>query len=193
VLALPNADWPVVIGIVGRSGSGKTSLLEHMIAALESRGIAVGAAKHASHGFLADRPGKDSHRLYESGARAVALISIGQTATFTRCAHPPSIEAALAALPPGLDLVLAEGFSWEPIPRVLVRGPGHAPKPDDLSGGEVLDIVEVRSYPKGAPPVFDPAKLASLEAKLAAHVNEAWAAFSADPSRRTAARDREAS
>lgn len=162
---------PVVIGIVGRSGAGKTSLLERLIVALEDRGLAVGVAKHASHGFLADRPGKDSHRLYESGARAVALLSVEQIATFTRRAGPVSVEAALAALPPGLDLVLVEGFSWEPVPRVVVRGPGFDPKPDDLSRGDVIDVVTARSYPVDAPPFFDPAALESLVARLAVYVD----------------------
>ena len=171
MLTRQRMDPPVVIGIVGRSGSGKTSLLERLIAALEARGIAVGAAKHASHGFLADRPGKDSYRLFESGAHAVALVSLEQSATFTRCAQPPSIAAALAALPPDLDLVLAEGFSWEPIPRVLVRGPGRAPKPDDLSGGEVIGVAEVRAYPDDGPALFDPAVLEALVAKIASYVD----------------------
>jgi len=162
---------PVVIGIVGRSGSGKTSLLERLIASLEARGVAVGAAKHSSHGFLADRPGKDSHRLYEAGAQAVALLSVEQVASFVRRAGPPSIGAALAALPPGLDLVLAEGFSWEPIPRVVVRGPGRRPKPDDLARGEVIATAEVRAYPADGPALFDPAFLEALAAKLASYVD----------------------
>ena len=187
MLTQPGTDLPVVVGIVGRSGSGKTSLLEQLIVVLEARGIAVGAAKHASHGFLADRPGKDSHRLYESGARAVALISVEQSATFIRRTRPPSIEAALAALPPGLDLVLAEGFSWEPIPRVVVRGPGRAPKPDDLAGGEVIGIAEVRAYPDGAPAFFDPATLEALEAKLAHRVAQAGAGSAVRPAERSVA------
>lgn len=164
------SESPVVLGVVGRSGSGKTSFLERLIAALQARGISVGAVKHASHGFQADRPGKDSHRLYESGAQAVALLSVEQSATFVRRALPPSIEAALLALPPGLDLVLAEGFSWEPIPRVVVRGPGRAPKADDLAGGEVLGIVEVRAYPDDGPPCFDAHALETIASCLVARV-----------------------
>jgi len=128
-----------VIGIVGSSGVGKTTLLERLLPALESRGIAVGAAKHASHGFLADRPGKDSHRLYEAGARAVALISTEQVAVFRRLdgslVRPPALADALAALPPSLDFVLAEGFAWEPIPRVVLVGPDETPRSEHLECG----------------------------------------------------------
>lgn len=152
----------LVVGVVGRSGVGKTSLLELLIAALEGRGVAVGAAKHASHGFLADRPGKDSHRLYESGARAVALLSPEQGVTFVRRSAPPAIDAALAALPADLHLVLAEGFSWEPIPRVVVTGPGREPRTEDLTGGDVIAVVTVRSYPEAGPPRFDPVEIETL-------------------------------
>lgn len=164
-----------VVGVVGRSGVGKTSLLELLIAALEERGIAVGAAKHASHGFLADRPGKDSHRLYESGARAVALLSGEQSATFVRRQDPPSIDAALEALPADLDLVLVEGFSWEPIPRVVVAGPGREPRSEGLTAGEVIAVVTVQGYREAGPPRFDGAELEALLQRLVA-----WVASGAD-------------
>jgi molybdopterin-guanine dinucleotide biosynthesis protein B len=162
----------LVIGVVGRSGVGKTSLLEHLIPALEAAGAAVGAAKHASHGFLADQPGKDSHRLYASGARAVALLSVEQSVTFVRRCEPPALDAALAALPADLDLVLAEGFSWEPIPRVVVTGPGREPRSEDLTGGEVVAVVTVRAYPDARPPRFDPTELEALLHRLLGRLAE---------------------
>lgn len=141
-----------VVGIVGSSGVGKTTLLERLLPALEARGVAVGAAKHASHGFLADRPGKDSHRLYEAGARAVALISSEQVAVFRHLegspVRPPSLADALAGLPPSLDLVLAEGFAWEPITRIVLVGPEETPRSEHLECGEVLSIVRM-------PPALD--------------------------------------
>lgn len=157
---------PLVVAIVGRSGAGKTALLERLIAALEGRGVAVGAAKHASHGFVADRPGKDSHRLYTAGARAVTLLSAEQSATFVRFAAPPSLEAALSALPCDLDLLLAEGFSWEPVPRVVVRGPGREPKPGDLAGGEVIAVARVLEYRDDGPPRFDGRMVEELVGEL---------------------------
>jgi molybdopterin-guanine dinucleotide biosynthesis protein B len=113
-----------VVGVVGRSGAGKTTLLERLVPALLARGVAVACVKHASHGFLADRPGKDSYRLFETGASAVALISREQIATFRRRDGEKGCDVSLAdavdSLPDGLDLILAEGFSWEPIPRIAV-------------------------------------------------------------------------
>jgi molybdopterin-guanine dinucleotide biosynthesis protein MobB len=138
---------------------GKTTLVERMISALRQRGLAVAAVKHASHGFLADRPGKDSFRLYESGADAVALISREQVATFSRREpaggeRDVSLAAALETLPPGLDVVLAEGFSWEEIPRVVLFRDGEEPRRDHLARGATLELVSVPAPSAGRPPTF---------------------------------------
>jgi molybdopterin-guanine dinucleotide biosynthesis protein B len=152
--------------MAGRSGSGKTSLLELLIPHLASRGLAVGTVKHTSHGFLADRPGKDSYRLYESGAASVALISRQQLATFTRrsghAGPDVSLDTALASLPEGLDVVLVEGFSWEPIPRFVLVPDSESPIPEHLARGEVLRIVEVSPQQKGRRPEFPRALVESL-------------------------------
>lgn len=165
---------PPVVGFVGPSGVGKTSLLERLIPALARHGLSVGVLKHAHHGFLADRPGKDSHRLYESGAEAVALISREQVATFARRApgagEEVSLAAALASLPPHLDLVLAEGFSWEPIPRIVLARRGEAPAREHCTRGEVLQIVRVPDPPQDARPVYPEALIESLARALAARV-----------------------
>jgi molybdopterin-guanine dinucleotide biosynthesis protein MobB len=193
-MPVPDPDF-VIVGFVGSSGVGKTTLLEHLIAALSRRGLAVGAVKHASHGFLADHPGKDSHRLYESGADAVTLISREQIASFRRAegdgAGEVSLAAALAALPRGLDVVLAEGFSWEPIPRVVLFHASEEPRREHLEGGEVLELVSVPTSSCGKPPVFSDALIESLvrtvAATVAGHAAGAGQTFlAADPDRRSA-------
>jgi len=159
---------PAVVAVVGASGAGKTSLLEQLLPALRARGLVVGAVKHASHGFEADQPGKDSQRLYAAGADAVALVSAVQVATFARPAPGgPRLHDALAALRPGLDLVLVEGFSWEPVPRVVIAAPGDARLREHLRSGEVIAVLAAPPAPPGRPPRFEPGWLASLTATLA--------------------------
>ena len=51
-----------VVGFVGTSGSGKTTVIEQVVARLADTGLRVGVLKHARHGFDMDRPGKDSYR-----------------------------------------------------------------------------------------------------------------------------------
>jgi molybdopterin-guanine dinucleotide biosynthesis protein MobB len=162
-----------VIGFVGSSGVGKTTLLERVIPQLETRGLAVGAVKHASHGFEADRPGKDSHRLHGAGAQAVALVSRDRLACFERLpedAAEASLARALAALPLRLDVVLVEGFAWEPIPRVVLVGGREAPRHELLSGGEVIRILRTRPTPEGDGVIFPPGTVDAVVRDVMARV-----------------------
>jgi molybdopterin-guanine dinucleotide biosynthesis protein B len=176
-MATQNSERAVpVVGFVGPSGVGKTSLVERLVAELTRRGLSVGAVKHASHGFLADRPGKDSHRFYESGAAAVALISREQIATFTRserdAGEEVSLADVLATLPGDLDLVLAEGFSWEPIPRVVLLRDDEEPAPAHVQSGEVLEVVSVPDPPYGDKPEYSETLIEMLAHMLEARVRE---------------------
>jgi molybdopterin-guanine dinucleotide biosynthesis protein B len=144
----------LVFGVVGSSGAGKTTLLERVIGRLDARGLAVGVVKHASHGFTADRPGKDSFRLYGAGAGAVALVSRDEMAVFRRTsctpADPePKLEAALEALPTDLDAVLVEGFAWTPIPRFVVVKGSDALRAEHLHCGPLLGVVRTREPAEG--------------------------------------------
>ncbi len=49
-----------VLSIVGRSNTGKTTLIEGLIGELQYRGYKVATMKHSLHGFDIDRKGKDS-------------------------------------------------------------------------------------------------------------------------------------
>ena len=166
-------EWLVpVVGVVGRSGVGKTTLLERLVPALRARGLVVGCVKHASHGFLADRPGKDSYRLFESGASAVALISCDQIASFWRrdgeAGRDVSLADAMATLPGGLDLVLAEGFSWEPIPRIAVVPENEGLAVELVQAGPLLEIVTAPPPTAEFPPPFPAALIQRLARRLAA-------------------------
>jgi len=109
---------PPVLAFSGVSGSGKTTLLVKLIPALRARGLTIAALKRSGHVHPFDRPGKDSARLRRAGAVAVAITGPHEVAYF----GPPrrGIEALLALLPP-CDLVVAEGFKGEPLPRVEVH------------------------------------------------------------------------
>jgi molybdopterin-guanine dinucleotide biosynthesis protein B len=109
---------PPLLVFSGASGSGKTTLLVKLIPALRARGLAVAALKHSGHRHAFDRPGKDSARLRAAGAVAVALAGPAEVAYF---GPPVRGLAALAALLPPCDLVLAEGFKGERAPRVEVH------------------------------------------------------------------------
>jgi molybdopterin-guanine dinucleotide biosynthesis adapter protein len=115
------------IGFVGRSGAGKTTLIERLIPALTQRGLSVSALKHAHCGFDIDRPGKDSFRLRAAGAAQVMIAGPQRWALMTELRGPaPRLDQLLAELAP-CDLVLVEGFRREgAIPRIEVRSPSEA-------------------------------------------------------------------
>jgi molybdopterin-guanine dinucleotide biosynthesis protein B len=122
------------IGFIGYSNSGKTTLIEKLVAIFRARGLRVAAIKHAHHGFDMDRPGKDSYRYREAGAQQVLIATGLRWALLTETPRPATLEEVLAQLAP-CDLVVVEGFRSEGnIPRIEVRRTTNAEPalfPDD--------------------------------------------------------------
>lgn len=64
-----------VFGFTGPSGSGKTTVIENVIPLFSAMGLSVSVIKHTHHDFDVDKPGKDSWRQRQAGAREVLLTS----------------------------------------------------------------------------------------------------------------------
>ena len=111
-----------IIGLVGWSGAGKTTLIEKLIIALKARDLSVSTVKHAHHAFDMDRPGKDSFRHREAGAKEVLVVSDTRWALMheLREGAEPSLRLLLRKLDP-VDLVLIEGFKTILIPKIEVH------------------------------------------------------------------------
>ena len=126
-----------ILGLVGWSGSGKTSLLEYLIRELSASGTSVNIVKHSHHDIIIEPPHKDSARLRLAGASEVLLASPYRyviTRELREEAEPP-LRAMLARLSPA-DLTLIEGYKWEPIPKLEVYRPSlgkPALFPDDMN------------------------------------------------------------
>ncbi|HEU0222290.1 MAG TPA: molybdopterin-guanine dinucleotide biosynthesis protein B [Paracoccaceae bacterium] len=106
-------------GVVGWQNSGKTTLVEKLVAELVARGFSVSTVKHAHHAFDLDRPGKDSFRHREAGAREVLLTSRHRWALMheLRGDEEPPLVALLERLAP-VDLVLVEGYKRDAHPKI---------------------------------------------------------------------------
>ena len=111
-----------IIGFAGFSGSGKTTLLEQLIPLIRSRGVCVAVIKHAHHKFDIDKPGKDSFRHREAGAREVMVVSGFRWALMHELVDEaePSLEDLCKRLSP-CDLILVEGYKFSNIPKIEVH------------------------------------------------------------------------
>ena len=128
-----------VISIVGKSESGKTTLIEKLIPVLKARGYRVGVVKHAHHGFDMDRKGKDSHRHKAAGADTVMIASPGRIAMVKDV-----VGEGLEDLRPyfeDMDLLISEGFKRDRAPKIEVfRAERHA-QPACLADDTLIAVV----------------------------------------------------
>lgn len=156
-----------VVAFIGASGAGKTRLIASLVQLLRVKGYRIGAIKHTHHtlnGIELDKPGKDSHRLREAGADPVLLVGSDGLATRTKLLTEPQLEELVNRYCADCDLVLAEGFSNNPCPKVVVERSGVAEKPSGRAAwahGEVIALVsdnptheadQVRCFSADEPP-----------------------------------------
>lgn len=119
-----------VLGIIGWSGVGKTTLIEGVVRALVVDGFDVATIKHAHQRFDIDREGKDSFRHRSAGARQVLVSSPNRWALMTELRNEPelTLEDSLALLGP-TDIVLVEGYKGGVIEKIEVWREAHGGKP----------------------------------------------------------------
>ena len=108
-----------VWGIVGWKNSGKTGLMERLVAEFTERGLSVSTLKHAHHRFDVDQEGKDSYRHRVAGATEVLLASRNRWALMHELLREeePAMEVLLSKLAP-VDLVLVEGYKRDRHPKI---------------------------------------------------------------------------
>ncbi|MEX5214385.1 MAG: molybdopterin-guanine dinucleotide biosynthesis protein B [Nitrospiraceae bacterium] len=110
-----------VVCFVGRSNSGKTTVIERIIPELVRAGYKVATVKHAGHGFDLDTEGKDSWRHKRAGASAVVVLSKGSLAMFADVSDEVKPEDVRDRfLDEDTDLIIAEGWKSDGYPKILV-------------------------------------------------------------------------
>jgi molybdopterin-guanine dinucleotide biosynthesis protein B len=110
-----------ILCFVGRSNSGKTTLIERLIPELVKAGYKVATVKHAGHGFDLDTEGKDSWRHKRAGASTVMVLSKGSLAMFADVNDDIKVsELRDRFLDQSLDLIIAEGWKSEGFPKIVV-------------------------------------------------------------------------
>jgi molybdopterin-guanine dinucleotide biosynthesis protein MobB len=110
-----------VVSVVGKSNSGKTTLVEKMIGELVRRGYRVATIKHNRHGFEIDHEGKDSWRHKQAGARTTVIASPHRVAVVEDVWEDFDIGELVDRYIREADIVLSEGFKKNPFPKIEVN------------------------------------------------------------------------
>src|SRR5262245_49190990 len=116
-----NMPWmfhPFELAICGNSGTGKTTLIERLVAEL-SQLLRVGYAMHSSHPFHCDPPGADTDRVRAAGAGRILIANESATGGLTA---EPLDFIQRRTLFDDCDCVIAEGWSESPLPRLMLVG-----------------------------------------------------------------------
>ena len=109
------------VSIVGKSGAGKTELIERLIAEFKRRGYRVATVKHSPGGMEMDKPGKDSWKFAEAGSDAVVASSPDKLVLLRSTDHDSRVDEILHVIGGDFDLVLVEGFKKGKAPKIEVH------------------------------------------------------------------------
>lgn len=143
-----------IISIVGKSDSGKTTLIEKLVPELTRRGYRIATIKHDIHGFEVDREGKDSWRHKQAGAHTVVISSPQKVALIRDVEKDLTLAEIREKLIQDVDLILSEGYKKDVQPKIEVfRKEKHkellCTKKDNL-----IAIVSDKEFKVGAPCFF---------------------------------------
>jgi molybdopterin-guanine dinucleotide biosynthesis protein len=168
-----------ILCVAGRSGTGKTTLIERLISHLPLDPGHVGLLKHTHHALEWHPAGKDSTRFRDAGVGAVAVSDPVQRACFVRSREvgrdpnrPParrsdressepqlrltrSLAEDCRSFPKETLLILAEGYTraWAPKLWVVNRAPAPSPQLPPRTCAIVSAPDLVSAWREAAPPV----------------------------------------
>ncbi|HIE29391.1 TPA: molybdopterin-guanine dinucleotide biosynthesis protein B [Candidatus Poribacteria bacterium] len=109
-----------IISIVGKSNSGKTTLIEKLVPELKSRGLKVGTIKHDVHGFELDQEGKDTWRHAQAGVDTVVISSPQKAACIKRVDAELTLDGLVCQFLSDMDIVLTEGYKRQDKPKIEI-------------------------------------------------------------------------
>jgi molybdopterin-guanine dinucleotide biosynthesis protein B len=112
---------PPIVSIVGKSKSGKTTLIEKLLQELKSRGYKVATIKHTNQKLTFDEPGKDSWRHTQAGSEATIISSPDKLVLIKPVATEPSLEEVARLAGEDYDIILTEGFRKSNVPKIEVH------------------------------------------------------------------------
>jgi molybdopterin-guanine dinucleotide biosynthesis protein MobB len=100
-----------IISFIGDSGSGKTTVIEKVVAELKKRSIKVAVIKHTHCDDLNfDKNGKDSQRFTVAGAEEVFVSGPRKIISMKMTDHDLSPREISLLIDSDIDLILTEGY-----------------------------------------------------------------------------------
>jgi molybdopterin-guanine dinucleotide biosynthesis protein B len=109
-----------ILSIVGKSESGKTTLLEKLIPELKRRRFRIATIKHHFHpGFEIDHPGKDTWRHARAGSDQVIIASPDKIASIKRLDRELSLDEIVSQIR-DVDIIFTEGYKRAGKPAIEV-------------------------------------------------------------------------
>ncbi len=130
-----------VLGVVGPSDSGKTTLVERIVDRLSDRG-SVATIKRMTHAPAIDTDGKDTARHRAAGAEATYGITDDKGWFATGVSR--TLDETLTELSTEYDYAVVEGYSEADLPQVVLGGRDHAgPVIEDGADADAIDVSAV--------------------------------------------------
>lgn len=129
-----------IVAVCGIKNSGKTTLLEKLVAGLDKRGMKVAVIKHDGHDFACDIPGTDSYRLSEAGAYGTAVFS--EFRSFVHKKGTNERAKDLIQYFPEADIIFVEGMKDSRYPKIEVIREGVAVHPASNQEGRFLIVTD---------------------------------------------------
>jgi len=154
---------PCLVSVLGLKKSGKTTVVEALIAELSRRGYRTGSIKSMVHAsFTFDIEGKDTYRHGSAGAEFVIALSSEETVYLERRRTDARPDPE-RLFPPGVQFVVCEGLEREDAVQVLaLRSMDDLEETMDVRGADPKAIVAVsglvasgRPLPSSPYPVLD--------------------------------------
>ena len=179
-----------ILSFIGKSNSGKTTLLEKVIGELTSRKYRVATIKHTAEEATLDTPGKDTWRHLRAGSKATAIGSDKRIVLIKPVKRKSTVEEMARLLGEEYDIILTEGFKQGPYPKIEVhRKEIGAPLTDiknliAIATNESLDT-EVRQFsiddPKSITDFLEEEFIKPQRERLSLYVNDELMTLSTFP------------
>lgn len=145
-----------VVGVAGWKDSGKTLVVERLVASLTRRGLTVGTVKHVHDTMSLQPAAKDSAKHLEAGADVA--IALGEGLILLGKQTGEDVETAVSRYLSLSDVIVVEGFKHAGIPKIVV------PSADDdiLEQTENVVAVIYRDKRPGGCPAYTIDEIESL-------------------------------